>query len=318
MFMKIYRSAQEFLFTKTIALVQFLKDRLLPFVKDRVFSFIRSWSLPLYMQLKENGQQRILFLSASLIPSLLTVTFSVMLPLINWKYPSNADSLTEAGDAKIAEKKQPLSNDHLPLLEKIRTSQTERAFWNSRLAMAKSDSVSLSVDLVDSVINLEVRGVVVRQCKIHRFKTSRALGRLPQDISINWLSKPFSLQENWATTPKIPIVVKKAPKDTLEAIRMNATPVTPKLDDVYFTLKFERNLIIEIEQVEAPSITGFFEKIFYGAFKTVAAAGSTLNDLFNLRIPRHDLLATLIITRADARAIYRALPDGAIMALRLN
>lgn len=313
--MKTYKLGQKFLSIKRKVLEQI---RFLPFGRYRLFGSIYNSLIQFYKHLKEDKRQGILFLNAMLLPPLLTVIFSVVLPLLNWPNTFPGRQLSQPHNGRIKEKSVRLSPDQISLFERIKTLEIEQAFLISRFAMAKSDSISLSVDLVDSVINLEISGTVVRQCKIYKFKTSRAFARLPHQMLINWLSSPFGLQEKWATTPKVPIVVKKAPKDTLEALKMNMTPVIPKTDDVYFTLKFDRNLSIKIEQEESPALHGRLEMILYKRRISFANVGWILNNFFHLKSPSHDLLVTLKIAMDDARAIYRALPDNTVLALRLN
>ena len=51
----------------------------------------------------------------------------------------------------------PMPGNELPGVYKLRK---ESAFWQSRLVMAKSDSICVTIDLVDSVVCLELQGVV--------------------------------------------------------------------------------------------------------------------------------------------------------------
>lgn len=197
--------------------------------------------------------------------------------------------------------------------------KTEEAFLQAQLQMAKNDSIGLCINLRDSVISLQIRGVDIRTCKIEQFRISHSFKHLQASgAALNWLSSSFELIRDWSSIPKAPIKVKKAPKDTLEANQTKSEPYTELgKNDVYLTLQFDRNLIVNIRQTQTPSWHGRFWKLIYGAKSKFFILENRITALLNGHLPSNLRWIELEIAQNDAVAIYRALPHRALLALRL-
>ncbi len=194
----------------------------------------------------------------------------------------------------------------------------EELFLNSQLAMSKSDSIGLSLNIVDSTLSLYIKGVNIRECQIHHFKMTHAFKRLKADpMLLDWLAQPFVLQKAWATVPQVPIKIRKAPKDTIEAQKNKSEPVTLDKPDVYFTLQFDRNLTIKVYQIESNSFWGFVRKWYYYLRSFLRMLVDTFWSFYHLKIPQSPMWIELKISKTDALAIYRALPSDAAMTLKL-
>lgn len=206
-------------------------------------------------------------------------------------------------------------DDHLSL--RMVELKIEELFLMSQLHIAKSDSIGLVINLIDSSISLVIRGVKIRECKIEQFKTSSAFKHAKGNLLFfNWLSEPFILQKEWATLVKVPIKVRKAPKDTLEAKEFKSEPFAIPKTDVYFTLQFNRNLQIKINQTESPTVTGRIKKWYYNRKSDFKMIASVFSLLLQFKKPHTDLSIELFITQNDAKTIYRALPRNAALALK--
>jgi hypothetical protein len=211
-----------------------------------------------------------------------------------------------------------ISTERRELAKKMATLEIDQAFWQARLQLAKVDSISLSVDLVDSVASLEVKGVPMRQCKILRYRGSGVIKRLRAQGRLQpWLSTPFVLQKELATLPKAPIRIKEAPKDTIEASESKGQDLPIEHRDAEFTLHFDRSLTLVVEQAQAPSFKGRLRKIWYDLRRIFGDAGGALVALLRLQLPQHRIWIEIELSREDAKAIYRALPSRAGLALRL-
>jgi hypothetical protein len=269
--------------------------------------------------LRRNGKAHVFFLIALLLPPLAILFLTVLLPVAINPFEESADetlqnvaeSVTDSIPAEIATGRRELSHKMLAL-------EIEQAFWQTRLRLAKSDSISLAINLVDSTVSLDIKGVPVRICKIHRYKTSGATTRLrAQGRLLQWLSQPFILQKELATLPKAPIRIMEAPEDTIEANEMAAEEPQIEKRDVHFTFHFDRHLSVSVNQVQRPSFAGRVQKVFYNLRRSFSAAGNAVISLFRLQLPEHRIWLELELSREDAKAIYRALPPQARMALRL-
>ncbi len=193
-----------------------------------------------------------------------------------------------------------------------------RSFWKNRLKMAKKDSISLAVDLPDSLISIDINGVSVRACKIQQYEISSVLRYAKEKGALySWFADSFILQDYWATLPKAPIKVKEAPADTNEAKEMvDANPPVEK-QDVRFILQFNKNLIIQIDQTEAFVFTGWFEKHFRNLQFRLEKGIEFIYTLIKLKWPEPELRIKIKLSQSDAKAIFRALPQKAEAVIRL-
>jgi len=193
----------------------------------------------------------------------------------------------------------------------------EEAFLKNRLAIAKTDSVALAIDLVDSLVTLDIKGVPVRTCKIESYSISGALSRARHSPRLaGWLSKPFVLRRQWGTIPKAPIKKVDAPKDTLEAEKLATFIPPPDSGDVAFILAFTRNLTVKVSQTEEFSGKGKALKARMNVWHQGAALLEEFSGLRRHRRVWPPLTVSMELARADAKAIYRALPHHALLAFR--
>ncbi|MGH7451568.1 MAG: hypothetical protein ACRENG_09510 [bacterium] len=250
---------------------------------------------------------------------LLVFVLTVLLPVVANPFEEAAEeepkeNIAPLADSTLAE----ISTERRELAGKMATLEVDQAFWQARLQLAKVDSISVSVDLVDSVASLEVKGVPMRQCKILRYRGSGVIKRLRAQGRLQpWLSNPFFLEKELATLPKAPIRIKEAPKDTIEASESKGQDLPLEHRDAEFTLHFDRSLTLVVEQAQAPSFRGRLRKIWYDWHRIFGDAGGTLAALLRLQLPQHRIWIEIELSREDAKAIYRALPSHAGLALRL-
>lgn len=193
----------------------------------------------------------------------------------------------------------------------------QAAFLSARYDLSKKDSIYLVVDLIDSLASLEVRGISVHKAKILKIDKSNSLKLFHAKDFALWLEYPFVLKSATATIPKIPIVVKNAPKDTLEAALQVTIPTVPKRDDVFVTLNFSKNLRLNIRQFEKNDSIG---KIKMDSLYWVNKDKAFFNGLNSLTTFQYDKIAPYInieLSKTDATIIYRALPYKPEMVLRM-
>lgn len=197
--------------------------------------------------------------------------------------------------------------------------KAEEAYWRSFSEVANSDSIGLTIDLIDSTMNLILKGVLVRDCKITKFRMSFALSRfMGQDTLYRWLHPPFVMQNHWASIPKAPVRIIEAPKDTIEAMKRKYNEIPEQQGNVHFTLQFDRGLYITVMQSQLTTPKGWFPKLWYLITKSYDDARQTLVSLRKGVKLKHKMWIEMSISRQDAKAVYRAIPQNAGMALRLQ
>ncbi len=240
----------------------------------------------------------------ALVPALVVLGLFVIWPV------SHAPLPLEAGRQSGQKAEQVAHPSLLPLL-------VEEAFLKNRLTMAKTDSVALTIDLVDSVMTLDIKGVPVWKSKIERYELSGALHRARRSPRLkHWLAKPFVLQNEYGTIAKAPIKKVDAPKDTIEAEKLANMMPPPDSGDVAFVLDFSRNLTVKVCQSEKLSGEGRMQKTAVEVHQRLARLGHDLAALRRLQMPSAPLVVSLRVPRADAKAVYRALPRRALLAFR--
>lgn len=325
MFTQIYKSVQKFLFIDLPQLARKISSpqKLGLFLRDRAWkpaaAYARRSRENLYRPIKQSRPARIFLAAAVIIPPLAALLLMVLLPLTqSFSYGEEIPGQNHSPENLAAAAPQVISPEEAALLEKMYRLKTEEAYSQSRLEIGRSDSISLLMNLVDSVVILDIRGVPVRVCKIQQFEASRRFSSLKKETLLRWLSKPFRLEKEIATIPKSPIVIKEAPKDTAEANEMAFRPIPPEKEDVYFALYFSKNLHIEFDQTASPSWQGLVRKALYNARKNLYETGWAIGELTQLRLPQYPLWISIKISREDAKAIYRAVPHNARLALRIS
>ncbi len=194
------------------------------------------------------------------------------------------------------------------IINEIRNKEHYEAFLKAKLKLAKADSISLFIDLNDSLVYLKFKGVYLMKSKISKINLNKGLEKLPIHLRDSLFSGPMMVVTEVSSIEKFPIVVKKAPKDTTEASLMNSAPVLPRQSDVFVLFEFDSGLFIEISQQEEELIAGRKAYRKYKRGKTKLFRERSARALFNDENRGYNYLIKIELPREDTRAIYRALP----------
>jgi len=245
------------------------------------------------------------------------IIYGIVLPVKNYK-PSPSSSITEAvindttGAGNIW-----LDDAQLAEVKKIIQKENEKAFQQNRLALAEKDSIYMILNLPDSLLILEIKGVTVKKTRLLDLEISNRFALISHENLLPWIAEPFTLERDLSTIPKSPIVVKQAPKDTIEAAKMSTKPAPPDSTNVFYTLYFNRNLVLEIEQAD-PIEVGATEKVkTYFNIKRKELTRSVFQMLKKPQQTDQPMLIKLVVSEVEARAIYRAVPAKTHLVLKL-
>jgi hypothetical protein len=258
--------------------------------------------------------QALFFIFVIALPVFLII-YGIILPVKNYQpYPTstvtlpaseNGSGTADLTDAQIAEVKS------------IVRKERENAFQKSRLALAEKDSIYMVLDVPAKQLVLEIKGVTVKKVDLLTIGISNRFSLISHENLLPWISNPFILEKDFSTIPKSPIVVKQAPKDTIEAQLQSTKPTPPDSTNVYYTLYFDRNLVLEIEQSN-PLEAGNTEKVItYQNIKRKESTRSVFRMLRNPQQTDQPMLIRLTIGESEARAIYRAVPAKSRLILKL-
>jgi hypothetical protein len=195
---------------------------------------------------------------------------------------------------------------------------SRESFLIACLEMTKTDSISLAVNLQDSSVSLVVQGVTIYKAKILSFNVSNAILKTDPFVLAHWLAKPFVIDTHYSSIQKAPVLYKKAPKDTIEAMnQLEIDPFKDDLDPVYISMNMDRKLNLIIEQVE-PLEKGNLKKLkkYRKELKAVNRK-YVFSHLLNFTVIEFVPEIRIIIDKKAARVIYRALPVDAFVAIKL-
>lgn len=196
---------------------------------------------------------------------------------------------------------------------------SRESFLLSRMELTESDSISLTISLRDSTACLVVQGVTIFTSKIEYFEVSPVLLKSDPFVLSHWLSTPFVVDTHYSSIPKVPVLYKKAPKDTLEALsQLEPDPLKDDLDPVYFRLLLTRGLTLTVEQSEVPEngdltlLKNYRKKLKRLDRQNIAG------NLFRFRPVNFTPGIKIVLDKKSARVIYRAIPVDALVAVQLN
>lgn len=191
-------------------------------------------------------------------------------------------------------------------LERLIQVLGKKAYLDARMKMAESDSVRLVINLPDSLIFIEIKGMTVHTVKIIKYKSSGLIQNMPDMVKIDWLSLPFKVLNTYSTIPHEPIVIKHAPADTTEAQNMPETVPEPDDLKVYFTYETNKNLILHFNQIEEGKMDGVFLQRLKRNWKKLR---KSVSIMVRFQKSYFTLSLELSVSRQDAKTIFRALPN---------
>ncbi|MBK8882824.1 MAG: hypothetical protein IPN67_10685 [Bacteroidales bacterium] len=183
----------------------------------------------------------------------------------------------------------------------------ERALLQSRLIMAETDSIYLTINLADSSMNLEISGVVVHKSKMSSYKASKILTHGNENIIFEMLSTPLTISSDIATIKKEPVMVKMAPKDTSE-YKPDIMPDTSITEPVSYILEMTNGTRIFVYQQEEEKPADRMAIFRFDLNDRLRQTWKALKRVAVFKVPEYDLYIKIKLPRADAKIIYRAIP----------
>jgi len=190
----------------------------------------------------------------------------------------------------------------------------EKNFLQSRIMMAETDSIYLTINLSDSTANIEIAGVVVHTARIHRTKISKILSGADDYLTLSMLSAPLTIKRNYATVEKEPVSFKMAPKDTSE-YKPDLAPDTTDIKPVNCILEMQNGMRLFLYQTEKNSSGDKRSRFFFNLACLFRNSWKDLKCVAAFRVPEYEPFIKLRMNRADIKIIYRALPKNGQVAV---
>jgi hypothetical protein len=190
----------------------------------------------------------------------------------------------------------------------------EKAFLQSRIALAESDSIYLTINLSDSTANLEIFGVVVHAVKIKDLKMSSILSKGNEYVMSSLLSSPFTISGSISTIKKDPVMLKMAPKDTSE-YKPDIMPDTTITEPVNYILEMTNGTRLFVYQEEDTKSGESMNQFIFDLKDKLRNTIRSLKSVAVFKVPEYHPYIKLRLPRADAKIIYRALPRNGQIAI---
>lgn len=189
-----------------------------------------------------------------------------------------------------------------------------KAFLQSRVALAETDSVYLTVDFADTTINLEISGVVVHRTHILESEMSKMIRSGNEYVLNNLFSKPFTIVKDYSTIQKEPLMIKMAPKDTSE-FQPDIMPDTADFEPVNYILHLDNGIKVYIYQAEELNRGDARERFFFDLADRFRTFSEDFKRVIAFKVPEYHPSIRLRIPRDDAKILYRAVPVNGQIAV---
>ena len=192
----------------------------------------------------------------------------------------------------------------------------EKAFLQSKVEMAETDSIYLVVNLSDSIVNLGISGVTVYSSEIKRYNISKLLKQGYPYVISSMLSSPLTIIKEFSSIQKEPLMIKMAPRDTSE-YQPDIIPDTADYDLVNYIFEMDKGIIIYICQEEKLNPGNGMDHFGFDLRYRIRNAINSLKSVIRVRVPGYHPFIKLHLSRDDAKIIYRALPKQGQIAIYL-
>ncbi|HEX2975796.1 MAG TPA: hypothetical protein VHO68_07655 [Bacteroidales bacterium] len=258
-------------------------------------------------EIKKNSGGKVALIAAVSVIAAFLIYYMVMVMLSpGRKLDELKAEYKPAGKEGVSEK-IPGDSTYLSLLR-------EKAWAQSKVAMAQNDSIYMTINLSDSTSNLEISGVSVFSTKISSYEMSTILRKCDQSVILNMLSTPLTIESAFATLKKEPVMIKVAPKDTSE-YEPDIMPDTSLIDPVNYILEMKNGFRIYVYQEETNTAPERKAQFRFDLTDRISTAVRCLKSVMSFKVPEYHPYIKIKIPRDDGKIIYRAIPRNGQIAI---
>jgi len=192
----------------------------------------------------------------------------------------------------------------------------DKTWLETRYQISRTDSISLSVNLGDSTLQLELKGVVLKRSKILDFRADQIFSHLNEGAYHHFFGVQAVAESALSTIEKEPLIVKNAPKDTIEYAEQEHVIGSAKSEVVHWLLQLDNGIVLKIEGADKLSNDGgWMGRKFWWKQDFMQLKKDIQKTLF-FEIPDYKPEIAMVISEADAKAIFRALPTSPLICIR--
>ncbi len=259
---------------------------------------------------KMTGRTKLL-ISISVFLVLFIIYYSVMMMMSPVRKYTEMRKDSGIDSTEVSRKGNPVYSDST-FLKLVK----EKAFLQTRIVMAGTDSIYLTMNLGDSTAHLEISGVSVHKVKFPRMEASKILIKGDENIILWKLSTPFEIARDWSTIKKEPVMIKMAPRDTSE-YKPDIMPDTSLTEPVYYILEMTDGTRLYVSQLENDKPQDRRSRFIFDLRYRMSDAWNSIKSVIRFRIPEYRLFIKIYLPRSDAKIIYRAIPKNGQIAIYL-
>lgn len=193
----------------------------------------------------------------------------------------------------------------------------QKSLLNARVKMSDSDSIGMTINFGDSLVQLEMKGVVLRQTKFDEAEISRFFRSIHPAAYEKFFSNPFSITEIEGSIVKEPITVKKAPKDSLEAAQNITVTDTSRVKEfIEWHFQLDSTFIVSFVQSDRQFGKTDWSTIQYRLRRHSKKLKEINQALLSFRMPAYYPEITVFIPKNEAKSFFRALPQSGLVSLK--
>ena len=102
------------------------------------------------------------------------------------------------------------SNSEKFINQKLYDLKRQENFWLRRINLSGHDSISLVINLQDSLISLDLKGVELRACPVMAYRLCDTLIQFRQSGNVPpWFKDILYIKDQYATVPKTPVIIRR-------------------------------------------------------------------------------------------------------------
>ncbi|WP_372772973.1 hypothetical protein [Mangrovibacterium sp.] len=193
----------------------------------------------------------------------------------------------------------------------------EKTWLETRFQISRTDSISLSINLKDSLLQLELKGVVLKTSKITAFEADQFFYQLNAGAYHHFFGGQATGTNALSTIEKEPLIVKKAPKDSIEFANQKHVVDSLKDEAVHWMLKLDNGIVLKIEGTDEYTNSEWWQGQQFWWKQDFLQLKKDLRKTLFFEVPEYQPQIELVISEADAKAIYRALPVQPLICIRM-
>jgi len=197
----------------------------------------------------------------------------------------------------------------------------DKALLESRLKMAADDSIGLTIDLSEKIIQLELNGLVVMKSKIRDYSASGFFKQMNANVYFDMFGTPLTITRIESSIEKNPFKVIQAPKDTIAAQQAAAAAKKDTLreENVFWTVRLDRDIELNIQGIDSISDSQSKYKLGQG-FESKRDRQNILNafkKIIKFEKPSYTPQILISIPENEAKTILHALPKRSLITIKI-